>query len=344
MSKTRMIDVAEHAGVSKSTISHYLNGRFARMSPETRQRIEHAIETLNYTPSHIARSLNSNRTQTIGVIVRDITGHFTSRVIRGIDDWCKRYKYDVLIYNTDFDPEVEQQSLKKLRQLQVDGIIIATSGKNNSVIAKQLEDNFPIVLMHLEYDDLKANVVLPDNQQGAFDATEHLLKLGHQRICLHTLDYQHSPSRRARVEGYTAALQQYGITVDHSLIHYWSRDKGLQTPTEAILKQDNAPTAFLSLYLAITEDLLHDFKRLNIDIPKDISLVSFDEIPMVEHFKVPVTVIAQSPYEMGKEAASILLENIDTAHNGNERSGIKRSVLPCRLIERESCAPPASKP
>ena len=330
-----MVDVAQQAGVSKSTISHYLNGRFARMSPETKQRIEDTIEALNYTPSHIAQSLNSNRTQTIGVIVRDITGHFTSRVIRGIDDYCKKYKYDVLIYNTDFDPEVEKQSLKKLRQLRVDGIIIATSGKNNSLIAKEIDTGFPIVLMHLEYDDLNASVVVADNKKGAFEATEHLIKLGHKRICLHTLDYQHSPSRRARFEGYAKAMAQYKLPVDPDLIHYWSRDKGLETPTEDILKLQNPPTAFLSLYLAITQDLLQDFRRLKVELPKDVSLIAFDEIPMVEHFKVPITVIAQSPYEMGIEAAKILLNSID-----KEDNTVKRSVLPCQLIERESCAPP----
>ena len=113
MRKVRIVDVADHAGVSKSTVSHYLNGRFARMSLETRERIAKTIDTLNYTPSHIARSLKSSRTKTIGVIVRDITGYFTSKVVRGIDDFCKKYKYDVLIYNTDLDPAIEKQSLKK---------------------------------------------------------------------------------------------------------------------------------------------------------------------------------------------------------------------------------------
>ena len=333
-----MVDVAKHAGVSKSTISHYLNGRFARMSPETKERIAASIEALDYTPSPIARSLNSSRTNTIGVIVRDITGYFTSRVIRGIDDYCKKYKYDVLIYNTDFDPEIEKQSLKKLRQLRVDGIIIASSGRNNELLAKQVDEGFPTVLLHLEFDDLNANIVLSDNKQGSFDATEHLIKLGHKRICLHTLNYQSSRSRRERVAGYTEALEKYGLPVDPSLIHLWSRDTGMQTPTADILNSENPPTAFLSLYLAITDDLLNDFKQLDVNLPDDISLIGFDEIPMVEHFKVPVTVVAQSPYEMGVESARILLDGI-----ANEGSPITRSVLPCRLIERESCGEPRLK-
>ena len=337
MKKIRILDVANQAGVSKSTISHYLNGRFARMSLETRERIKKTIDDLNYTPSHIARSLKSNSTNTIGVIVRDITGHFTSKVIRGIDDYCKKSKFDVLIYNTDYDPETEKQSLKKLRQLRVDGVIIASSGKNNEVITKEINAGFPVVMMHLEYEDLDASIVLADNKQGAFDATEHLIKLGHTRICLHSLDYQSSRSRKDRIEGYRAAMAKHNLPVDEGLIHLWTRDKGLLTPIEDIMSMENPPTAFLSLYLEVTRQLLKEFRRLDINMPDDISFVSFDEIPMVEHFKVPITVITQNPYEMGMESAKMLIEKITT-----EDLTVKRSVQPCRMIERESCSKPKS--
>ncbi|RVU86435.1 LacI family transcriptional regulator [Leucothrix sargassi] len=338
MKKIRILDVANHAGVSKSTISHYLNGRFARMSLETKERISKTIEELNYTPSHIARSLKSNSTNTIGVIVRDITGHFTSKVIRGIDDYCKESKFDVLIYNTDYDPVTEAQSLKKLRQLRVDGVIIASSGKNSSVIAKEIKAGFPVVMMHLEYKDLDASIVLADNKQGAFDATEHLIKLGHKRICLHTLDYHTSISRQDRVEGYKAALEKYDIPFDESLVHLWTRDKGLSTPIEDIMNMENPPTAFLSLYLEVTRLLLKEFKRLEISIPNDVSFLSFDEIPMVEHFKVPITVITQNPHEMGMESARMLIDMIT-----NEDTTMRRSIQPCELIERESCTPPKQR-
>ncbi len=334
MGKIRIGDVADKAGVSKSTVSQYLNGRFNYMSAETKKRIRSTIEELNYIPNPLAQSLKTDRTRTIGVIVRDITGFFTSRVLRGIDDFCKEYKYDVLIHNTDFDPATERQSLKKLRQLRVDGIIIASSGENNKIIAREVSSGFPLVQLHLEYDDLKTSIVLADNRAGAFVATEHLLKLGHKRICLQTIEYQTSRTRRERFEGYCDALKKYGITHDPGLIHFWNRETGLETATEEILSMPDPPTAFLSLYLAITSSLLSDFRRLNVRIPEDISLIAFDEIPMAEHLKVPVTVIAQSPYEMGRESARILLDNIE-----KKDSKIVRSIIPCRLIERESCAP-----
>lgn len=338
MKKIRILDVAEHAGVSKSTISHYLNGRFARMSFETRERITKTIEELNYTPSHIARSLKSNTTKTIGVIVRDLTGHFTSKVLRGIDDYCKELKYDVLIYNTDYDPETEKQSLNKLRQLRVDGVIIASSGKNSDVITKEIKAGFPVVMMHLEYADLDASIVVADNRQGAFDATEHLIKHGHKRIALYTLDYEASLSRQNRIKGYKEAMEKYGLPVDPSLIQVWNREKGLSVPVEDVLNMDNPPTAFVALYLAMTRLLLKEFKKLDVNIPTDVSLVAFDEVPMVEHFKVPVTVITQNPHEMGVAAAKMVIESIVT-----EDTRIKRSVQPCVLIERESCAPPRIK-
>ena len=334
MGKIRIGEVAEKAGVSKSTVSQYLNGRFNYMSIETKERIQATIKELNYIPNPIAQSLKTARTRTIGVIVRDITGFFTSRVIRGIDDFCKEYKYDVLIYNTDFDPAIERQSLKKLRQLRVDGIIIASSGENNSIIAQEVASGYPIVLMHLEYDDIKTSIVLADNRVGAFSATEYLIKLGHTRICLHTLEYQTSRTRRERFEGYCTALKKHGFSPDPALIHFWNRENGLETPTKDILSMPDPPTAFLSLYLAITSELLGDFRRLNVRIPEDISLIAFDEIPMAEHLRVPVTVIAQAPYDMGREAARILLHSIE-----KKDKKIVRSIVPCRFIERESCAP-----
>ena len=114
MAKIKLIDVANLAGVSKSTVSQYLNGRFDYMSDKTKVRIKLAVEELNYVPNPIARSLKLDKTKTIGVVVRDITGFYTSRTIRGIDDYCKTSDYNVLIYNTDVDPEVEARSLEAL--------------------------------------------------------------------------------------------------------------------------------------------------------------------------------------------------------------------------------------
>ena len=166
MTKIKIGDVAQRAEVSKSTVSQFLSGRYEYMSKDTKARVESAIKELNYIPNAIARSLKTNKTKTIGVIVRDISGFYTSRALRGIDDFCKSSEYNVIIYNTDFDPNTEARSLHSLRQLGVDGIVIASSGMNNDLIDELNNNDCPIVQFQLEYDDRNTSVVVTDYEKG----------------------------------------------------------------------------------------------------------------------------------------------------------------------------------
>lgn len=332
MKKIKIIDVAEHAGVSKSTVSQFLNGRFDYMSEGTRARIESAISELNYVPNAIARSLKTDKTNTIGVIVRDITGFYTSRVLRGIDDFCKTSKYNVLIYNTDFDAETEARALRSLKQMRVDGIIIASSGKNLDIVSEYIDSHFPLVQFQLEYDECDSNIVLSDYRKAAFKATEYLIKLGHQRIGFLTQKFEGIRSRDERYQGYCSALSRYGIEKDPELVHLWDREHGFHTPLNDIVRGENAPTALFSQHLAITIEAIKEFEQLGIQMPQEVSLLGFDEIPMVEHFKVPISVIKQDPYKVGIESAKLLLENINEA-----TKEVKKITIPCTLVERSSC-------
>ena len=252
MPKIKLIDVANHAGVSKSTVSQYLNGRFDYMSEKTKERVKLAVSELDYVPNPIARSLKMDKTKTIGVIVRDITGYYTSRTIRGIDDYCKTSEYNVIIYNTDFDPITEARSLEALYQLRVDGIIIASSGKNTDLITKYIDKGLPIVHFQLEHDGNEKNIIVSDYRKAAFDATEYLIKLGHKRICFVTQDYKNVKSRMERYLGYAEALGKYKIPLDKQLIQYWQRETGFLQSPKAIIASANSPTAFFTQHLPIT--------------------------------------------------------------------------------------------
>ncbi|MFA3790484.1 LacI family DNA-binding transcriptional regulator [Aliiglaciecola sp. SL4] len=332
MAKTKLIDVAERAGVSNSTVSQYLNGRFDYMSEKTKERIKQAISDLDYVPNPIARSLKMNKTKTIGVIVRDITGFYTSRTIRGIDDFCKNSEYNLLIYNTDVDPKVEAKSLETLNQLRVDGIIIASSGQNTDLINKYSENGLPIVHFQLEHDGNEKNIIISDYRKAAFEATEYLIQLGHKRICFVTQDFKQVKSRKDRFLGYSDALQKHGIPMDKQLIKYWHRETGFEQSPVDFLQSDNPPTVFFTQHLAITTELLSKLNTANIVIPDDVSLLGFDDIPMAEYFKVPITVITQNPYEIGRQATMLLLNNINSKVPSSEKF-----LIPCSLIKRSSC-------
>ena len=332
MAKVKLVDVAQLASVSKSTVSQYLNGRFDYMSKDTQARIKRAIEALDYVPNPIARNLKADKTKTIGVIVRDITGFDTSHTIRGVDDFCKTCDYNALIYNTDFDPGVEARSLEALYQLRVDGIIIASSGENNKLIADYIKKGMPIVHFQLEHDGVEKNLILSDYRQAAFDATEYLIRLGHERICFVTQAFKNVKSRNERYLGYVSALEKHNIPVDENYIQKWHRQTGFEHSPTSILASNNAPTAFFTQHLAITTELLTHLNRENISIPDDVSLIGFDDIPMAEFFKVPITVVKQEPYLMGKEATKLLLENI---HDKNKPA--QKILIGCSIVQRQSC-------
>ena len=331
MAKVKLIDVAQFAGVSKSTASQYLNGRFEFMSKETQERIRAAVAELDYVPNPIARNLKAAKTKTIGVIVRDITGFYTSRVIRGIDDYCKKHDYNALIYNTDFDAATEAKSIEALYQLRVDGIIIASCGNNTKLIGEYIDKGMSIVHFQLEHDGSERNIILSDYRQAAFEGTEYLIGLGHSRICFVTQDFKNVKSRNERYQGYVAALNKHGIPLDESLIQYWERESGFEHSPRSII-ESTAPTAFFTQHLAITTELLKLLNEAQIAIPDDVSLLGFDDIPMAEFFKVPITVIKQEPYNIGLEASKLLLNNID-----EDKSNSHKIMIACSLLERQSC-------
>ncbi len=327
-----MVDVAKRAGTSKSTVSQYLNRNYHFMSKDTKIRIEAAIAELGYIPNPIARSLKTNKTYSIGVVIRDITGYFSSRVIRGIDDYCKKHNYNISIYNTDFQFDTERRALQLLKQMQVDGIIIASAGKNNALIAQEAAQGLPIVQVNQEYNDLDTSRVMSDYQAGAYMGTEYLIKLGHTRIAPIMLHFTNCISRRDRLIGYQKALADYGITYDESLVHYWDRNKGFENPFFSLLDRADAPTALFPMHLAITVELLRYLQQQKKQVPEDISVLGFDEIPLVDLFKVPITVIQQCPYTIGQEATKLLLKHIN-----KQVTEPQRIILPCTLAIRDSC-------
>lgn len=332
MAKAKIIDVAQLAGVSKSTVSQYLNDRYEYMSKDTRTRIESAVSELNYIPNPIARNLKNNTSKTIGVIVRSITGYDSCRAIRGIDDFCKANGYSVLIYNTDVDPTNEEKALQSLRQLRVDGILIAPSGMNLGLIAQLNQNDLPIVQYQIEHDQCDTSIVVSDYEKYSFEATEYLIQLGHKRICFLTQEIKDVTSRRERYQGYASALAKYDIPLDEELIQYWNRESGFLKSPGAILKMQDAPTAFFSQHLVITSSLLKELHRLNIDVAQDVSVIGFDKVPMTDLFKTPITTIEQDPHKIGTEAAKILFDVINKKMENSQKI-----LVPCTFKKRLSC-------
>ncbi|SHH12779.1 substrate-binding domain-containing protein [Clostridium grantii] len=333
MKHAKLIDVADKAGVSISTVSQYLSGRYKYMSKDTKERIRLTIEELNYIPNSIARSLKTDVTKTIGVIVFDMAGYFTSSVLRGIDDYCKKSNYNVIIYNTDYDAEIEKKSINMLKMLRVDGIIIASSGKNNKLLDEENKNGTCIVQVFMEYDDLDISTVLSDYKGSTFNATEYLIKLGHKKIALITQEYEHIPSRQDRILGYEEAMIKNGIALNLNFINIWDRFSDLNKTFDEALKSENSPTAIFSMHSSVTAELLNYCNMNKINVPEDLSIIGFDELPLANLFKTPITVVDQKPYEIGQKAAELVLWKIN---HKKERENNK-VIVSCELKIRESC-------
>ncbi|MFB4475856.1 LacI family DNA-binding transcriptional regulator, partial [Oceanobacillus caeni] len=182
MRRITISDVAEHAGVSKSTVSQYLNKRYDYMGKKTKERIEHAVKELGYSPNIIARSLKQKSTMTIGVIVANILHVFSTQVIRAIEDFCNEKDFHVIICNADDDPEKEKRYIEMLQSKQVDGIIAFPTGGNVELYKALIEVQFPVVFMDRIIPGIEIDTVILDNEKASFLAVEEFLRKGYREI------------------------------------------------------------------------------------------------------------------------------------------------------------------
>jgi len=332
MKQVKLVDVAKEAGVSASTVSQYLSGRYKHMSKATKDKIERVIEEMNYVPNSIARSLKTDKTHMIGVIVFSIDGFYTSKVVRAIDDYCKKHHYNMLIYNTDYDPELEKKSINILKMLRVDGIIIASSGHNNAMLREENLNGIPIVQMYMEFDDLEISTVVSNYKEAAFEATEYLINLGHEDIAVISQEYAHIRSRHNRILGYEEALQKHDIPVNKDAIYIWHRDKDINQVFETLWNKPKLPTAIFSMNESSTTALMRFLASKKVRVPEDISIIGFDQLPAVDLMKTPVTIIEQPTYAIGEKTAELLLSKI---HNKGKKTN-EHLVLPCNLQLRDS--------
>ncbi|WP_017814586.1 LacI family DNA-binding transcriptional regulator [Paenibacillus shenyangensis] len=340
MAKVTMADVAREAGVSKSTISQYLNGRYEYMSAATRARIEASIEALDYRPNILARGLKQKRTFTIGVIVANMLHHFSIEICRGIESYCREQGISVILCNTDEDQSREQNDLEMLRSKQVDGVIAFPSGPLTPVYRKLVDEKFPLVFIDRKLEDVPVNRVVVENEQAAHEATTHLIEAGYQQIAMLTAPLSIS-TRLERVEGYKRAMQEY---LPHMQPLVISEDvKQLRQRLEELEQQDALPEAIIAGNDLVLLEALAFLKERRLQIPQDVALIVFDNIPFAELLTPTLSTIVQPAHEMGREAAAMLLADIEAESRGQEWPPVQEKQFSCRLMIRESSGPAVQK-
>lgn len=328
-------DIAKKAGVSSATVSRVLNNS-GYVKEETKQKILEIMKDLNYSPNAVARSLSKNTTNIIGVLVPDINNPFFGEVIKGISMIADSENLNMLLADTDENIEKEFKALELLKEQRIRGIIITpTSDKNqfNADYLNALENlGIPIVLIDRDVKYSNFDGVFLDNINGAFEATEALIKEGHKKIAIIAGPTTSKPGRD-RVRGYEKAMAMNKLNIDENYVFYgdFKLESGYNI-TKEIMKMKDRPTAIFTCNNMMTLGCIKALYEKNIRIPEDIAIIGFDEIEMLNVLGIKVSVVSRPTTEMGKVAMTILSERL----KNNDNPHTKRIILSPKLILKGS--------
>ncbi|OZS78461.1 LacI family transcriptional regulator [Tetzosporium hominis] len=316
MKKITMMDVANEAGVSKSTVSQYINNRYEYMSLETKKKIELAIKELNYRPNTIARSLKQKTTFTIGVIVSNILHNFSTQVIRAIEDVCHEQDFHVIVCNADDMPEKEMKYIQMLRDKQVDGLIVFPTGGNLDLYKELESTEFPVVFLDRLLPEVTMPALLLDNKKAVQLAVDHLRERGYESVLLVTNAINQVYPRKVRVDAFVDYTKEIGM--DGSQVHVLSRPlEEIQLELKSLLQQQKIDAIIAGNDLALFE-IFHVIQNEQLMIPTDIALISIDDTTFSTFIKPELTAIAQPAFQMGTQAATTLLDLIHQKEVKNE--------------------------
>ena len=305
-------DLAKATNLSKTTVSLVINNKESRISAETREYVLQVAKEIGYRPNQIARSLSQNRTYTIGLLIPDIRNAFFADLAKGVEDEAYFRGYNVFFCSSDNQLKKENHHIRALADWGVDGIILDMAADpahmNDEPFSSLKKIGIPAVLVDRHLPQTKFPTVLLDNEQGAFDATDHLASLGHKKIgCLAGALWLECDQER--LKGYRRALTKHGIPYDEMLLieagYYF--ENGGRAGLELVRK---GVTAIFSFNDLMAYGAMDSLESNGYHIPKDISIVGFDDIFFPYAKASRLTTVGQPAYEMGRKALITLASEI----------------------------------
>lgn len=305
--KVTIKEVAEKAGVSPATVSRAV-GHYGYVSEKTRRKILAAIRELGYKPNAIARSMVTKSTHTIGLVITDITNPFFAQLARGVEEVTWQNGYTLILANTDENLEREQAMVRTLQEKRVDGLIVVPASSNPAPHLKDLLlEGTPLVLVDRSVKDCAVDVVMVDNESGAYQAVSHLISQGYRRIAM-IVDNLDITTNTERMAGYQRALKDGGIETDESLVRSCQyTQQSAYTLVAEMLKSPHPPTALFTANNFMTIGAIHAIQEARLSIPADIGLVGFDDVNWTELNNPRLTMVAQPVQDIGKVAAQRLV-------------------------------------
>lgn len=325
-------DVAALAGISYTTVSHVLN-KTRPVSEEVRLKVEAAIQRLDYVPSAVARSLKAKTTATIGLLVPNSLNPYFAELARGIEDYCERNGYCVILCNSDDNPDKQRSYLRVLLEKRIDGLIVASAGGDSGLAQGLAGVRTPMVIVDRGLEGLDADLVRIDHEYGAYLATRHLLQLGHRDIAS-IGGPAHTRVAQMRLAGFCRALKEAGVQVptERMIESDFTSTGGYNAA--AVLLASNPPTAIFAGNDMMGIGALRAAAERNIRVPSELSVIGFDDIQMSRYVYPALTTVGQSILQLGEMAAQVLLRRIAAPQLATDQQIVTPSI-----VLRESTAP-----
>lgn len=325
-------DVALEAGVSPTAVSRYLNNRI-ELPQSTKDRIDAAIVKLEYRPNLLAKRLSTGKTEAISLVTPEIANPFFAELAAAVEAEADRHGYAVYMSSTRGDRRREADAIRRLNDQHVDGLIMMTNKPDDGTIANLLLRQQNVVLLDEDIPGVGVPRVFVENEQGTYLATQHLIEAGHRDIAL-VSGPEALMSVRERLAGYRRAMSEAGRSIRDEWICLgeYTREFG-RDATDRMLAMPHLPSAIVACSDYIAIGVLEALQMAGLDVPSDISLVGFDDMPFAEFINPPLTTVRQPVAEMGRIAFQRLLSLV----NKTPVEALTR--LPVELIVRHSVAP-----
>jgi LacI family transcriptional regulator len=337
MSTPTLRDVAQLAGVHPATASRALNPQTRPLvNADTARKVLRAAESIGYQPNPIARSLKTARTSTVGLVIPDLTNPLFPPIVRGIEDVLTPVGFSAWIVNTDNDPAREETQVESLRSRQVEGLIIATARREHPLLVRLHQMGVRMVLVNRRVDGLELPSVTADDDAGIEMAVTHLAALGHRRIA-HLAGPQQTSTGVVRARAFRHAVRDLGLDDDPGLIvecGYWSETEGAQG-LRKLLDSGVSCTGIVAGNDLIALGCYDVFAERGMRCPDDMSVVGFNEMPFLDKMNPPLTTVSIPHYEIGVEAARMLLDTIEEP----ERHPRSVHLAPSLVVRASTAAP-----
>lgn len=326
---TTIRDVAEEADVSVATVSRVLNESDS-VKESTEERVLEAAHTLDYHPSETARSLRAQKTHTVGVLLPNMHGEFFAQVTQGLDRRARENGHHLLVSNSHTD-ESEAESVIRSLLGRVDGLIILWPRLAVHFLESLVPDDLPVILLNTSTGQSRFESLSFDNQAGAYIAVQHLSDHGHERVAILTGGPENFDAQE-RLAGYRAAVDDAGLVADSSLelAGDFTRETGREM-IEAFLTLDPRPTALFASNDSMAFGALRGVHEAGLEVPEDVALVGFDDIPTAEYVTPPLTTVHAPTQELGEQAMDHLLGRLE------DEGPPSHQTLETRLVRRKSC-------